>query len=222
MDNRILIGAVIIVLVLIVGVVAITTMNQNINNKPHVAAIYEKSTKFDIANNNSVSWLHMDMAIENVTAKNGSVNTYYIDAFVQPNSNLTIDLSNLFGYGNEKLPAGTYRVLSWLAAYNPTAGNNTTLNFTLQGWSNTFKPGPADQKYPFTFPNAPIYALKNIIKDNSAFTSTNPADLEDVYDDDANENIYMEFLLIVAPDGKVTLNVTRIPEFCSLAAGHNF
>ena len=42
------------------------------------------------------------------------IQNFYIEGYIKPGSNVKMDLSNLAGYGNNQLPAGTkIRVLSW-------------------------------------------------------------------------------------------------------------
>jgi hypothetical protein len=104
-------------------------------------------TKLELKSNDNLAWEHTELEIINTTFKNGTKGNVYIEAWVKPGENVTIDLSNILGYGNTPLPAGTIRIESWRGLYNPTAGGTSNFADTLQGWSNTNTPGTGDQQY---------------------------------------------------------------------------
>ena len=74
-----------------------------------------------------------------MTLKNGTVQNYYVEGYMKPGGNVTMDLSGLAGYGNQPLPAGTsIRVLAWKGLFNQTLTTNTSdMNLVMQGWSKT-------------------------------------------------------------------------------------
>ena len=202
-------AGIIAILALIIVVVAAVGA-ASFNNNSNVHPISAKSTKLALYNNNPDAWLHMDLVAEGVTFKNGTTSNLYIEAFMEPAKlkpngkiqpgTVTIDLSQLLGYGNEKLPAGTIiRILSWKGLYNPTAGGTSNLDLTMQGWSNTRFPGADDQvaphkiNIPYSDP-LPIAQLPSNIKKSTFFWSTNPMDLEPL-DDDADEPLFEEEMI---------------------------
>lgn len=209
--------AIILIAVVAIGAYALTS-TSSLAPGGTVAAANDKSTKFDIHNNNPTTWAHVDMVF-NATSKNGTNQTWYVEAFAKPNGNVTIDLSNLLGYGNEPLPPMNITILSWKGAFNTTTGGTTDLNFYMQGWSNTAAPGSGDQKYNVNFPGVPIGPLPSQITDNYVLASTNEVEAE-VLDDDAFEVLFEQEILTVDSSGKVTLNMTIPPTLCNLLAPH--
>jgi hypothetical protein len=179
----------------------------------------DKSTKLALTNNDPNAWLHVDLQLVNVTLKNGKMETLYLETFMKPGGTLTIDLSKLLGYGNNKLPAGTtIRILSWKGLYNPTAGGTSNLDLTMQGWSNTKQPGTGDQKLNIQFSQPlPIAKLPRLVKGNQYWVSNNPQKVN-FLDNDANEPVFEEEMLTVDPNGKVIITLTTPPELCSAIA----
>jgi hypothetical protein len=209
--------AIILIAVIAIGAFALTSTSSLAPGSP-VAAANDKSTKLDIHNNNPNLWCHVDLVF-NATAKNGTTQTYYAEVFAKPNSNATLDLSNLLGYGNEPLPPMNITILSWKGVFNTTSGGTGDLNFYMQGWSNTAQPGTGDQKYNITYPGLPIGQLPASITDNFIKASTNPADVETL-DNDAFEPLFEQEILTVDAQGKVTLNIVIPPTLCTTLAPH--
>ncbi|MBM4240666.1 MAG: hypothetical protein FJ150_03215 [Euryarchaeota archaeon] len=202
---------IITILVFVVALSGCTTQQQNQN-------ISAKGTKLAIYNNGT-TWAHVDLVMENVTFKNGSVGTIYAEAFMKPvNGSVTIDLSQLLGYGDEKLPPGTQiRILSWKGLFNNTTGVGGTaaLDITFQGWSNTLLPESADQKYPVTFAPLPIAQLPANITDNIVYIHFSAAEAA-IYDNDTDEPLFEEELLTVDQNGRVTITFVQTPILCTL------
>jgi len=209
------------ILAVVIVVVAVSGCNDNTSSTSNTSAnaINEKSTKIAIINNGT-TWAHVEM-VANATNKNGSNMTLWADTFIKPNGNLTIDLSQALGYGNEPLPAGTtIRVQSWKGLFNTTGGGEGTLNIAFEGWSNSLAPPANTQKTNVTFNPLPISTLPANITDSIAFIATTPADLAKIQSIDTTdqEPLYEEELIVVNADGSVTITVTRVPELCRAIA----
>ncbi len=204
------------VLAVVIVVVAVSGCSDNNNN-----TINDKSTKLAIMNNGT-TWVQVEL-VGNSTYKNGTNVTFWADVFIKPNDNVTIDLSDILGYGNEPLPAGTtIRVQSWKGLFNNTTGVGTdnTLNITFQGWSNNRYPTVNDNSTNVTFSPMPVYQLPSEINDSVAFIATNEEELAKIqkYDTSDQEPVYEEEVIIVNADGSVTIIITRPPELCRAIA----
>jgi hypothetical protein len=208
------------ILAVVIVVVAVSGCNDNTSTTGNNAsAINEKSTKLAIINNGT-TWAHVEM-VGNATHKNGTNITIWADTFVKPNGNLTIDLSQALGYGNEPLPAGTtIRVQSWKGLFNTTGGGEGTLNIAFQGWSNTRYPEAKDAITNVTYTPLIISTLPANITDSIAFIATTPEDLAKIQSIDTTdqEPLYEEELIVVNADGTVTITITRVPELCRAIA----
>ncbi|MGZ4857097.1 MAG: hypothetical protein ACXVZU_01890 [Methanobacteriaceae archaeon] len=200
------------------------------NNQPYGKPIGDKSTKLALYNNNPNVWLHVDLQLEKVKLKNGKRQTLYVETFMKPAKlkpdgtmkpgSVTIDLSQLLGYGNHKLPAGTtIRILSWKGLYNPKAGGSSNLNLNMQGWSNTRQPGSNDQTLNIQYQPLPITKLPRMVKGNQYWVSNKLRDVN-FLDNDNNEPIFEEELLTVDPNGKVTIKQLIKPTLCFRMANH--
>lgn len=205
------------VLAVVIVVVAVSGCSNN--NTTNNTTINEKSTKLAIYNNGT-TWMQIEL-VGNATAKNGTNLTVYAEAFIKPNGTATIDLSQILGYGDQALPAGTtIRFQSWKGLFNPTAGGEGTLNLTLQGWSNTLKPGTNDKTTNVTFTPVPIYQLPANINDTTVFLALNPTELSKItpFDTADQEPVYEEETITVNADGTVTVVISRVPELCRAIA----
>ncbi|BDZ69021.1 hypothetical protein [Methanobacterium ferruginis] len=203
------------VLAVVLVVVAISGCSDNTNTNTNTNTINEKSTKLAIYNNGT-TWAHVEL-VANATNKNGSNMTLWADTFIQPNGNLTLDLSNALGYGDEPLPAGTtIRVQSWKGLFNTTGGGEGTLNIAFQGWSNTLYPTSNDPQTPVTFNPLTINTLPSNITDSIAYIATTPEELANIHSIDTSdqEPLYEEELIVVNADGSVTITISRVPELC--------
>jgi len=208
------------ILAVVIVVVAVSGCNDNTSsNNTNASAINEKSTKLAIINNGT-TWAHVEM-VANATHKNGTNMTLWADTFVKPNGNLTIDLSQALGYGNEPLPAGTtIRVQSWKGIFNTTGGGVGSLNIAFQGWSNTLYPPSTAQATNVNFNPLNISTLPSNVTDSVAFIATTPEDLAKIQSVDTpdQEPLFEEELIVVNADGSVTITVTRVPELCRAIA----
>ena len=147
MKTSSIIGILAIIIVAVFTIGAFTLFSTQIQAAPITNTTTQQGTKLNLKNNNNQAWQHSELEIINTTLKNGTTTNVYIEAWVKPGENVTVDLSNILGYGNTPLPAGTIRIESWKGLYNPTAGGTSNLIDTLQGWSNTNTPGTSDQQY---------------------------------------------------------------------------
>jgi len=219
MQQNMIIGAIVLIAVIVMGAFALITFD---NTQVQVTAAGDQATKLALYNNGT-TWLHMDLVMENVTLKNGTVKTFYSELYLKPeNGTVTIDLSQLAGYGNEKLPAGTtIRILAWKGLLNTTPGGTGDLNLEMQGWSNTQLPGADDAKLQIFFAGIPIKQLPKNITDNLIFTADDinkVHQLQGFIDDEENEPIFEEEILTVDQNGKVTLTIVTAPELCQRIA----
>ena len=140
--NVIIVTAIVLI---VLAVIAISLYNgQNKNN----SGLNESSTKVAFFNNGTTLFL-FDAVIENMTMKNGTVQNFYVQGYMKPGGNTTIDLSGLGGYGNQPLPAGTtVRVMAWKGLFNQTIVSNTSnMELLMQGWSKTLNPQSSDLSY---------------------------------------------------------------------------
>lgn len=219
MNKNILFIALIVILVAIIGVAAYMMLTPS----AEPSQVSEKGTKFAI-HNNGTTWAHVDMIIENATLKNGTVQNFYIETWTKPvNGTVTIDLSKLLGYGNEKLPAGTtLRIVGWKGLYNSTSTTNQNLNLKMEGWSNTINPLANNNLSDVLVNNLTVTKLPNNLTDNMVVIGNSLADVEQNDNLDGvslfNELVYEEELLTVNADGSVSIVFTQIPALCELTA----
>jgi uncharacterized protein YxeA len=225
MKTSIIIIAIIIIAVIIVG--AFAAMSMNTTSTPQTTYnITEKGTKLNLKNNNTQLWSHMDIVIENVTVKNGSKQNFYLEAWVKPGENLTIDLSSLFGYGNERLPANyTIKPLIWGALFKngTNATGNSTFNMTLNGWSNTLNPPSNDPYYNITHDKMPIMTLPPKVTSNMFYYNNTIPGIDAITranypHDDINEIIFTVITMTVNAEGNIEMNFTVPPTLCSTIA----
>ena len=217
MDNRIIIGAVIIIVVIIGAALLLTGA---LTGQPNTNQVQAATTKVAIQNNGS-TWAQVEMVMNNVTMKNGTVKTIYIESYVKPKGNVTIDLSQLLGYDNEKLPAGTtIRIQSWKGLFNETPSGTDNLNISFQGWSNNLDPQPTDEIVPVNYGPLPVAQLPASITDSIFWSSDDLAKMQDVIplDTASQEILYEEEVITVDADGKVTITITVPPELCQAIA----
>jgi len=210
--------SVIILLVLIVfAAVAVSgctskTNSTNVNNS---------STKVAFINNGT-TWFHFDAVIENMTLKNGTVQNYYVQGYMKPGGNVTMDLSSLAGYGNQQLPAGTtVRVMAWKGLFNQTLKTNSSdLNLIMQGWSNYLNPTSNDSQYNVTVQNIPVNQLPSNITDNTLIISTDPSTIEESNGTNTSsmEPVFEEEVFTVNANGKVTMTYITPATLCNIVA----
>ncbi|OEC86683.1 MULTISPECIES: fimbrial protein [Methanobacterium] len=166
--------------------------------------------------NNGTTWVHMNVIYENVTLKNGEVKTFYSNIYIKPKSSVTVDLSNMAGYGNQRLPSGTkINILTWKELVNGTINAPTaTLEQTIQGWSTTSNPQPNDRYYIMKYPNLTVYNLPNFMNDNNLYIGDDINKLQMFLDGDYSA--HEQILLIVDSDGRVRMIFLEIPELCNV------
>ena len=222
MANNTLIIAIVLIVVIVAGAFAAVTLMNNNGNQKQVNAVSAGATKLAFQNNGT-TWLHMDVILENVTLKNGTLQTFYNELWIKPNGTIVMDLSNLAGYGSDKLPPGTtIRILAWKGLYNTTLNETTSiLNLNMQGWSNTLQPGANDTITNVVLNGLTVQQLPQNVTDNMIFTNTDVTKLHQMQGfiaDDDKFTVYEEEVLTVDQNGKVTITVTTAPELCSLIA----
>ena len=207
----------IILLVLIALIaVAVSGCTSNTNS----TSVNQSSTKVAFFNNGS-TWFHFDAVIENMTLKNGTVQNFYVEGYMKPGGNVTLDLSSIAGYGNQQLPAGTtIRVMAWKGLFNQTvASNSSDMLLNMQGWSKTLTPASDDIAYNVSVPNLPVNQLPANITNNTLIIGTDPAMIQDESgNDSAMEPIFEEEIFTVDANGKVTMVFVTPATLCNIAA----
>lgn len=203
-----------LIILIIIGALLITffygTQNQTSTGTQTQVAAATKITYY----NDGTTWVHMNVIYENVTVKNGGVQTFYSDIYIKPKSSVTVDLSKLAGYGNEKLPPGTkINILTWKELVNSTINAPTaTLEQRIQGWSNTVNPQPSDRYVIIKYPGLTVNNLPDFIKDNNMYIGTDINKLQLFLKD--NPSVHEQILLMVDSNGKVKMIFLEIPELC--------
>lgn len=187
-----------------------TKTNSNINDSSTKLAFF----------NNGTTWFHFDAVIENMTLKNGTVQNFYIQGYMKPGGNVTLDLSGLGGYGNQPLPAGTsVRVLAWKGLFNQTiVTNSSNLELTMQGWSKYLVPKTDDLKYNVSVQNLPVNQLPANITDNTLIIGTDPTLIQESTSRNIStmEPIFEEEIFTVDANGKVTMVFVTPATLCSI------
>lgn len=227
MKRNNIIVAVVLIAIIVIGALAATTLMKPQGQQ--VTAAGDAATKLAFYNNGS-AWLHLDVVMENVTLKNGTVQNFYAEIWLKPvNGTAVIDLSNLAGYGNEKLPAGAnITILAWKGLFmpensTPAIGSTSDLNLSMQGWSNTAQPGTNDTTYNMFYPQLNISQLPTIngtpITNDTVIIGTTVHDVQYSPEvTDTQEPIFEQELVSVDQDGKVTITIVQAPTLCQLMA----
>lgn len=205
-------NAIILLVILVLIAVAVSGCTSKSNS-----TVNQSSTKLAFSNNGT-TWFHFDAVIENMTLKNGTVQNYYVDGYIKPNGNVTMDLSSLAGYGNEPLPAGTtVRVLAWKGLFNQTlASNSSDMYLAMQGWSKNLQPQNDDLKYNVTVLNLPVNQLPANITDNTIIINNDPATITG--NGSSSEPVFEEEIFTVDGNGKVTMVFVTPATLCNILA----
>jgi hypothetical protein len=208
-----------IVLLILIALIAVAVSGCTSNNSNNTG-VNQSSTKIAFINNGS-TWFHFDAVIENMTMKNGTVQNYYVEGYMKPGGNVTLDLSGLAGYGNQQLPAGTtVRIMAWKGLFNQTINsttNSSTMDLVMQGWSKALNPTPNDLTYNVTIPNLPVNQLPANITDNYIQISTDPT-LLTADNDSSTTPIFEEEIFTVNADGTVTMVFVTPATLCNILA----
>ena len=206
------------VIILLVLIILAAVAVSGCTSKTNSTSLNQSSTKVAFSNNGT-TWFHFDAVIENMTLKNGTVQNYYVEGYMKPGGNVTMDLSGLAGYGNQPLPAGTtVRIMAWKGLFNQTLTTNSSeMNLIMQGWSNYINPTSNDTKYNVTVQNLPVNKLPANITDNTFLVSTNPASLAED-NDSATTPIFEEEVFTVDANGKVTMVYITPATLCNIVA----
>jgi len=216
--NTGIIIAIVIIAVVIVGVFAMMNMGPAQTNQ-----ITASGTKAAFKNNGT-SWIHFVAVFENVTMKNGTVGNIYADVWLKDNGGMVnMDLSNLAGYGNEALPAGTtISIKAWKNVLRPEAGGIDDLRLQMQGWSNGQSPPTDEEPFLAEFTDLTVTQLPTEITDNKITTTLDPAEGAAWLAALSNAEgtmVQEEELLTVNADGTVTITAVQPPVLCNLIAG---
>jgi hypothetical protein len=206
------------VIIFLVLIILAAVAVSGCTSKTNSTSINQSSTKIAFFNNGT-TWFHFDAVIENMTLKNGTVQNYYVEGYMKPGGNVTMDLSGLAGYGNQALPAGTtVRIMAWKGLFNQTLTTNSSeMNLIMQGWSNYLNPTSNDTKYNVTVQNLPVNQLPANITDNTLLITTNPASLAED-NDSATTPVFEEEIFTVDANGKVTMVYVTPATLCAIVA----
>ena len=206
------------VIIFLVLIILAAVAVSGCTSKTNSTSINQSSTKVAFFNNGT-TWFHFDAVIENMTLKNGTVQNYYVEGYMKPGGNVTMDLSGLAGYGNQTLPAGTtVRVMAWKGLFNQTVSTNSSeMNLIMQGWSNYLYPTSNDTQYNVTVTNLPVNQLPANITDNTLLITTNPTSLEED-NDSATTPVFEEEIFTVDANGKVTMVYVTPATLCNIVA----
>jgi hypothetical protein len=210
----------IITAILIMAVFTVGT-STFLLNQSHAASINntitQQGTKLNLKNNNNQEWEHIHLLIQNITTSNGTKQNFYIETWIKPGENTTIDLSNMLGYANHSLATGTkISVLSWSGLYATTPGTGD-FSLSLQGWSNTTIPVNAPI-YNITQGSLPITTLPSSITGTTALIGTNQSDVTVPGENTANDVLFKQMLLTVDPNGNLVITFPTPPTLCNTIA----
>lgn len=218
MNRNIIIIAIIIIAVVVIGALAFFAIQSptTADNKTKITA---NGSKVTIINNNKDVWAHWKLEIQNAPEKNGTQQTYYVDAYIKPGENATFDLSSMLGYGEEALPQDTnITVLGWGGLYNQTANGEGKFNTTFFGWTtNQTVPSPAATYQTASSPlevdpDQTIGTLPANITDNTVNIGTSdPGTL-------SNDELFTQFNIIIGPDGLPFFELRGTPILCEVIA----
>lgn len=205
-----------IIMLVLIALIAVAVSGCTSQNN---STVNQSSTKLAFFNNGS-TWFHFDAVMENVTLKNGTVQNFYVEGYIKPGGNVTLDLSGLAGYGNQQVPAGTtVRVLAWKGLFNQTlVSNSSNMDLVMQGWSKNLVPQTDDLKYNVTVANLPVNQLPTNITDNTIIISTNPSLIQEDTNESAMEPIFEEEIFTVDANGKVTMVFVTPATLCNIVA----
>ena len=212
--NSILLIALIAIIIIVVGV-AYWTSGQATNTSGN-------GTKLGFYNHGP-TWLQAIAVVENATMKDGAQQNFYVKYYLKPqNGEVTLDLSNMLGYGNQRLPAGTtIRILAWQGLFNSTITENTApLNHTIQGWS-TANPQSDDILYNETLTNLlPVNQLPTNLTDNNLTVTSDITQYRQWVTEITQglKPVYEEYIVNVDANGKVTITQVQPPTLCNIAA----
>lgn len=205
-------------MIMLILITLIAVAMSGCTNKSN-STVNDSSTKLAFFNNGT-TWFHFDAVIENMTLKNGTVQNYYVQGYMKPGGNVTLDLSGLGGYGNQPLPAGTsVRVLAWKGLLNQTIlTNSSNLELGMEGWSKNLVPQTDDLRYNVSVQNLPVYQLPANITDNTLIISTDPALIQESTSRNGStmEPVFEEEIFTVDANGKVTMNFVTPATLCSI------
>ena len=206
-----------IILLVLIALIAVAV--SGCTSKTNSTSVNDSSTKVAFFNNGT-TWFLFDAVIENMTMKNGTVQNFYVQGYMKPGGNTTIDLSGLGGYGNQPLPAGTtVRVMAWKGLFNQTiVSNSSNMELLMQGWSKTLNPQSSDLSYNVSLQNLPVNQLPANITDNKLIINTDPATINIAHGNNSTEPIFEEEIFTVDANGKVTMVFVTPATLCNILA----
>ena len=229
MTRNNLIIAIVLIAVVVVGALAATTFMKPQGQQGQQVSAAGEGTKLAYYNNGT-TWLYLNVVMENVTLKNGTTQNFYAQIFLKPsNGTGIIDLSNITGYDDEKLPAGTnITVLSWEGLFmpansTPAVGSTADLNLIMQGWSNTEIPGADDANFSVIYPQLNITQLPTIsgnqITNDTVIIQTNSNGFNIAPAiSNSQDPLFEQEILNVDQNGKVTITPVQAPTLDELMA----
>ena len=200
--NTIILGISITIVIVFGTFILLSDQSQgtSINN-----TVTQQGTKLDLINSNTQNWESIEMMIPNATTSNGKIKTVYIVAWIEPNSNITIDLSNMLGYGNRTLPVGTVLNIHSVSGLYNKIPNSSDLSLKFVGWSKTLTP-VNETDYNITHDAMSVAILPSNIKTNTVQMGYNESNMKVL--GQSTMVLYTQLTLKVNSDN-VTMTLTK-------------
>lgn len=165
-----IIGITIFIMVaLILGGFAYAQSGSQYNTNQNIPA---GATQITFTNNGN-TWVHAVIVFENMVKQDGTTGNIYADMWLKPKVNgvpgtAIIDLSNLAGYGNNPIPAGTQIKMNTWGNLLGTSGGYNNLKINLNTESSDSKINTIEKS------NLPVLSLPQGITDNKITTTVDP------------------------------------------------
>jgi hypothetical protein len=206
--NRTLLAGFLVLVLVLVGAASYLTEPVASQSSPNEVSV--EGSKLAILNQGN-TWVRVEMNLNLV----GTDRNYYLDSFIQPGGNVTIDLSQFFGYENQKLPpSSSIRIQYWKGLFSPTPGGTSDLKLTFLAWSNTLYPGSDAETVEASYGSLPVAELPDSITESVVLSGDgNPIVLAT-----SGRVVHAEEVITVDPLGRVTITVTDPPEMCEVFA----
>lgn len=217
--STIIIAIIVVIIVVVVGAYAAITMTSSPSTTNNTTQITANGSKVTIINNNKDVWAHWKLQIQNAPQKNGTQQTYFVDAYIKPGENATFDLSSMLGYNSSLTQDTNLTVLGWGGLYNQTANGTSKFNTTFVGWTtNQTIPSP-----PETYKNATnpydVDPVQNIgVLPNNITSTTVKIGTSDP-GTASSDLLFTQFNIIIGPSGVPYFGNKTTPVLCNVIAG---
>jgi hypothetical protein len=165
--------------------------------------------------NNGHSWDHISASLSN----SNSPNVIYLDMWIKPGDNVTLDLSKALGYSDQQVPPGTqFTYSAYENILSTNTGNPDNLNLDVKGYS-----GNAQQSaniFNSQFPGIPVQQLPTGVTDSKITYSSSPSDGQNFFNGiiAGDGSIYEQETFTINNDGTVTINTLTSPVLCKITS----